>query len=225
MDREKVVGWIQKLMSKAMDPAVTPQEANALQEKVAQLMAKYKIDEMEATTVEEIDDHDMAREEVKFYQKGRMNWGFMLAWGIAPVFECQAVRKHKSQIMMFFGFPQDVEIVVYFFRFFQLEIIALTEKSGYRTVKDRNSYSNGMAKRLIQRINDTYKRAKEIIPSDCRELMVVKEQAVERYVKLEIGPVSNSRINTNWNGSAYAQGFRDGDRVNIVNPNLDKIRN
>ena len=53
IERDKIVGWIQKLMAKAMDPASSPGETNSLQEKVAQLMAKYKISEMEATTPED----------------------------------------------------------------------------------------------------------------------------------------------------------------------------
>jgi len=225
MKREKVVSWIQKLAAKAMDPAVSPQEAEALQEKVAQLMAKYKISEMEATTPEEIADHDMMREEIKFAQSGQMTWGFHLAWGIAPVFECEAIRKWKSQVMMFFGFPEDVKTVAYFFRFFQIQIIEFADRSGYTTVKDKNSYAQGMAKKLITRIAQAYHRAKEIIPSDCRDLIIVKEDAVRKYRKREIGLTTKAKMSQNLNGSAYHKGYVDGDKVNIANPNLSHLQN
>jgi hypothetical protein len=225
MEREKVISWIQKLATKAMDPACSPGEANSLQEKVAQLMAKYKISEMEATTPEEIEDHEMMREEIKFAQTGRMTWGYYLAWGIAPVFECEAVRKHNSQVMMFFGFPDDVKTVAFFFRFFQIQIIDFADKSGFSTVKDKNSYALGMTKKLVTRIALAYKRAKEIVPSQCRDLIVVKEGAVKRYRENEIGRTINSRMNTNLNGDAYTKGYVDGDKVNIVNPNLDHLAN
>ena len=225
MDREKIVGWIQKLATKAMDPAVSPQEAESLQEKVAQLMAKYKISEMEATTPEEIEDHEMMREEIKFAQSGRMTWGYYLAWGIAPVFECEAVRKHNSQVMIFFGFPEDVKTVAFFFRFFQIQIIQFADKSEYTTVKDKNSYAQGMTKRLIYRISEAYRRAKEIVPSECLDLMVIKDAVVKRYREGEIGKTTNSKMRQNLNGSAYTKGYVDGDRVNIANPHLSHLKN
>ena len=225
MDREQVVGWIQKLAAKAMDPAVSPAEGEALQEKVAQLMAKYKVSEMEATTPEEIEDHEMMREEIKFAQSGRMTWGFYLAWGIAPVFDCKAVKRSNSQVMLFFGYPEDVKTVAFFFRFFQIQIIEFADRSKYTTVKDKNSYAQGMVKRLVDRISKAYKRAKEIVPSDCRDLIIVKDEAVKKFMADEIGRVTNSHMRQNLNGSAYTRGYADGSRVNIVNPNLSHLKN
>ena len=225
MDREKIVGWIQKLMAKAIDPASSPAETNSLQEKVAQLMAKYKISEMEAVTPEEIQDHEMIREDVPFAQTGNMNWGFALAWGIAPTFDCEAIKSGSTKKMMFFGFPDDVETVVFFFRFFQLQIIHWADNSGFRTVKDKNSYAHGMVRKLNWRVGQVYKKAKDIIPSDCRDLIIVKEQAVERFRKREIGGVRTSKPFNNFNEKAYRKGYVDGDKVDIINPNLDHIRN
>jgi hypothetical protein len=225
MDREKIVGWIQKLMNKAMDPASSPGETESLQEKVAQLMAKYKISEMEATTPEEIEDHEMMREEIKFAQKGRMTWGFYLAWGIAPIFECEAVKAGGTQKMMFFGFPDDVATVAFFFRWFQLQIIGFADESSYRTVKDKNSYAHGMVRKITARVSAAYKRAKEIVPSECRDLILVKEGAVENFRKREIGGVVSPRKRLNVNHKAYQKGYVDGDRVDIVNPHTDKLRN
>jgi len=225
MDREKIVEWIQKLMNKAIDPASSPAETNSLQEKVAQLMAKYKISEMEATTPEEIQDHEMVREDIPFAQTGNMTWGFYLAWGIAPTFECEAIKSGSTKKMMFFGFPDDVETVAFFFRFFQLQIIDWADHSGFRTVKDKNSYAHGMVKKLNWRVSQVYKKAKEIIPSDCRALIIVKEQAVERFRKREIGGVRTNKASLNLNHKAYQKGYVDGDKVDIINPNIDKLRN
>ena len=225
MEREKVVEWIQKLATKSMDPGVSPAEGAALQEKVAQLMAKYKISEMEATSEKEIEDHEMIQEEIKFAQSGRMTWGYMLAWGIAPVFECKAIRKHNSQVMMFFGYPDDVETVAFFFRYFQMQIIHFADESGYKTVRDKNSYAQGMVKKLVHRVFSAYQRAKEIVPSDCRALMVVKQGAVQKFVDKKIGRTVKSNLKHNIHSRAYTKGYVDGDKVNIVNPNLDHIKN
>jgi len=225
MDREKIVEWIQKLMNKAADPASSPAETNSLQEKVSQLMAKYKISEMEAVTPEEIQDHEMVREDIPFAQTGNMNWGFTLAWGIAPIFDCQAIKSGATKKMMFFGFPDDVETVAFFFRFFQLQIIDWADNSGYRTVKDKNSYAHGMVKKINWRVGQVYKKAKEIIPSDCRALIIVKEQAVEQFRKKEIGGVRHAKAFNNFNQKAWGKGYVDGDRVDIINPNLNKLRN
>jgi len=227
MNREKVVDWVQKLMAKAMDPNISEEEKDVFQEKVAQLMAKYKVSEMEATTPEEIKDHEMLTEEIKFYQgKGRMTWGYYLAWGIAPVFDCKAVKENSSSSkMFFFGFPEDVGTVAFFFRYFQLQIIQFADKSGLGTVKEKNSYAHGMSSKIVKRVTEAYKRAKEIIPSNCRDLIVIKEGAVEKYVDKEIGKTIPSRIRPSIDAHAWGKGYKDGDRVDIVNSNINKLRN
>ena len=154
-----------------------------------------------------------------------MTWGYYLAWGIAPIFECEAIKEGGSQKMMFFGFPDDVATVAFFFRWFQLQIIDFADKSKFRTVKDKNSYAHGMVRKITSQVSAAYTRAKEIVPSDCRALMIVKEQAVEKFRKREIGGVRTSNRNLNLNHAAYGDGYADGDRVDIVNPHTNKLRN
>jgi len=232
MDREKVIDWIQKLMTKAMDPGSTPAEQAALQEKVAHLMAKYKISEMEAVTPEEIKDHEMIREEARFYQGNQrgMNWGNYLAGGIAPIFECKSLRMTGTNRIMFFGYPQDVATVTFLFRHFQLQIVEFADRTNYTTVKDKNSYAHGMVLRITERVGAAYKRAKEIVPSSCRDLIVLKEGAVLSFRDKELAEMGmrlagKSNHRPQMNGNAYTQGYVDGQRVDISNPYLDKLQN
>lgn len=225
MDRSKVVEWIQKLVAKAMDPACTPEEAESLQEKTAELMAKYKISEMEAVTPKEVENHEMLRENLTFAQGGNMNWGYFLAAGVAAVFECEVVRLGRTQKLSFFGFPDDVETVAFFFRYFQLQIIDFIDNSNLRTVKNKNSYAVGMTRRIVERINEAYVRAKAKMTSECRDLIVVKKDAVSTYVEKEIGKTHKANLSNNFNASAFTKGYIDGAKVDITNPNLDKLAN
>ena len=126
--------------------------------------------------------------------------------------------------MMFFGFPEDVATVAFFFRYFQLQIIDFADASGYRTVKDKNSYAHGMVNKINFRVSKAYERAKEIVPSDCRDLIVVKEGAVKKFREKEIGRTVRSRMDPSLNHNAWRKGYVDGDRVDITNPDIGKIR-
>jgi len=223
MEREKVVEWVQKLMTKAADPAATESERDSIQKKVTELMAKYKVTIMEATTPDEIKDHEMLREDVNFAVPGRTSWGYHLAWAIAPVFECKAVRISGSKTMSFFGFPEDVETSVYFFRTLQMQIIFAIDATGYNTVKQKNSCAEGMVLRIRERMLATYERVKEIVPVQTKALMVVKEDAVDKFRKSHFPKLRKNNLKSQIDGRAFNQGYHDGANLNITN-NKKQVR-
>lgn len=224
MEREKIVEWVQMLMNKAADPASTEPERDSIQAKVEELMAKYKVSMMEATTPEKIKDHDMLREDVKFVVPGRAFWGFTLAASIAPVFECDVIRHGKSNKMTFLGYPEDVNTCVYFFRTFQMQIIFAVDETGYTTVKQKNSYAWGMVARISKRMTQAYERVKEIVPAETKDLIVLKEKEVSKFTESVFGKVGKGRASTaQIDSEAYLNGYNDGANVDISHRGRRKV--
>ena len=223
MDRAKAIEWVQKLLNKAMDPAATDGERDALQRKAEEFMARYKISEMEAVTPDEIKGHEMLREDVKFVVPGRTRWGYDLAWGLAPVFECQSVRWSGTKKLSFFGFPEDVKTCVYFYRTLQMQIVFAVDATGYTTVKEKNSYAFGMVARVVDRLRKTYAVVKEIVPPETKELMIVKDDAVNDFVEDSIGKVGQSNLKNDLDAGAFRKGINDGARLDIARHDRGKV--
>ena len=224
MDREKVVEWVQKLMNKAADPAATESERDSIQQKVTELMAKYQVTMMEATTAEEIQGHEMLREDIEFAVVGRASWGFHLAWAIAPTFECKAVRLSGTKQMSFFGFPEDVKTSIYFFRTLQMQIIFAVDATGYTTVKSKNSYAEGMVERVRERLKDTYEKVREIIPAETKALIIVKEDAVDKFRASHFPKLRKSTLQSKLDERAFINGYQDGAHLDITDHTKKQVR-
>jgi hypothetical protein len=224
MERSKIVEWVQKLMTKAADPAATEAERDAVQRKTEQLMAKYKVSMMEATTPEKIKNHDMVQDNVKFVVPGRANWGYRLAFAIAPIFECSALRTIGVKRMTFFGYPEDVKTCVYFYRTFQMQIIFAVEETNYTTTKQQDSYARGMVKRISERMKQTYERVKEIIPVETKALIVLKEKEVSKFTKSQFGKLKDSPVSkAKLDNEAFLNGYYDGSKVDISHQGRRKV--
>jgi hypothetical protein len=224
MERAKIVEWVQKLMTKAADPAATEAERDSIQAKTEQLMAKYKVSMMEATTPEKIKNHKMTREDVKFVVPGRSFWGFSLAASIAPIFECDVVRTSGTKKMSFLGYPEDVLTCVHFFRTFQMQIIFAVDATDYTTIKEKSSYAWGMVKRITERMNRAYERVKEIIPVETKALIVLKEEEVEKFTESLFGKISKgAKSKAKVDADAFHNGYNDGANVNISHRGRRKV--
>ena len=224
MERSKIVQWVQKLMTKAADPASTESEIDAIQEKVEQLMVKYKVSMMEATTPEKIKNHRMTKEQVKFVVPGRAFWGFSLAVGISIVFECDVIRHGTSNKMTYLGYPEDVETCVYFYRTFQMQIIFAVDATGYRTIKEKNSYAWGMTDRITKRMYQAYKKVSEALPVETKDLIVLKEKQIAEFTKSVFGNISKGRKSkATIDKQAFQNGYNDGGRVDISHQGRRKV--
>jgi len=76
MEKEKVMSWVQKLLTKAMHPGTPRHEVAACEQKAAELMARYKIS---ATQAMQTDDSanplsGIERENVDFIVGGMTDW-------------------------------------------------------------------------------------------------------------------------------------------------------
>lgn len=215
MEKQKVIDWVQKLMTKAMHPNTPKHEVEACERKAAELMARYKIS-MSKTIQNETSKGEfsgMEREEVGFIIGGRSDWGYYLGLRIAETFDCEMIALKYNQSVCFLGYRDDVDTCKWFFDYLQIEIYLWAEKYS-KLVKKQNSYAHGMVAEVGKRLKSLYKRVEEIIPSDCRALVVVKKEKVANYFKSEFPRVRKSRA-TQKNYDDFSQGMRDGKKLDL----------
>ena len=125
--------------------------------------------------------------------------------------------------MQFMGFPEDVATSVYFFRVLQMQIVEACDVSGYRTVKMKNSFAEGMVHRIRERMSATYKKVEENLPVKTTALVVVKKDAVEAYVKKTHPHVKNHVRTHQTDSRAFAAGYKAADNVDIAHGGRGKV--
>lgn len=223
MEKEKVMSWVQKLLNTAMHPNTPRHEVHAAEQKAAQLMAKYKISAIQASQSQESSNplDGIERQEVNFLVGGRTDWGYWLANAISKAFDCQIVAFKKQQRICFIGYTDDIDTCMWFFNYLQIEIYLWAEKHS-TLVKERNSYAHGMVNTVGLRLRELYKKVEEIIPSDCRELVVVKKEKVSKFLKKEF-PNSRPMNQSKKNFNSYGQGMKDGKNLDLSNGNRSRV--
>jgi len=196
MEKEKVMSWVQKLLTKAMHPNTPRHEVHACEAKAAELMAKYKISAIQATQSQESSNSlaGINRQKVDFLVGGRTDWGYWLANAISEAFDCQIVAFKKEQKIYFIGYTDDIDTCIWFFNYLQIEIYLWAEKHS-TLVKKRNSYAHGMVNTIGIRLRELYKKVEEIIPSDCRDLVIIKKDKVNQFTKQQFPHLGHMNMN------------------------------
>jgi len=223
IEKEKVMGWVQKLMTKAMHPNTPKHEVEACELKAAQFMAKYKISMTQATQTQESSDplKGLEREDTEFIETGRSDWGYFLAFGIARAFDCKCVSMKWANRVSFMGYADDIDTCKWFFDYLQIEIYLWAEKYNKRK-KERNSYAHGMVTTIVDRLKSLYNKVEEIIPSDCRALIVVKKEKVKQFAKIQFPNTVPIQANALSRDSFY-KGMVDGKNLDLANHNNAKV--
>lgn len=223
MEKEKVMSWVQKLLTKSMHPGTPRHEMLACENKAAELMARYKISATQAMQTDESSDplHGIEREDINFIVGGRTDWGYFLASAIASSFDCKTMALKYKQSVCFIGYTDDVDTCKWFFNYLQIEIYLWAEKHS-TVVKERNSYAHGMVRTIGMRLRELYKKVEEIIPSDCKALVVVKKEKVSKFLRKEF-PSSRPMRQNKSNFNSFSQGMKDGKNLDLSNGNRARV--
>jgi Protein of unknown function (DUF2786) len=110
---DAVLDKVRKLLAKAEDPACTPEEAAAFNDKAAELIAKYGVDRALLAARDPTTDTigDRVVEVVPPYAQDKVG----LLVGVASALRCRSVRRagqgHRGFSVHLFGFGSDLERV------------------------------------------------------------------------------------------------------------------
>jgi len=244
MPKEEIISKIMKLLALgSSEKNDNPHERETASRMAAKLMAEYAIDFAELRSSKPSEDAFVTYE-VDGSEDRKVDFESALAGSIARAFDCKIINTWSKTmnpdsfvhpwVIAFVGSKHDLEIAVYFFKHIRRTMYAMSVKNvTVETVRPRNgrrstgtdvnmarrNYCFGMVESISVRMEDLYKKREEFIPSDCRALVVVKKQGLEKYFNQQYpNRVSGRRTSLRGDLAAFGKGQEDGKRVNLSRP-------
>lgn len=221
MSDDKILNRIRALLAKA--ESTTPEEAELLTAKAAELMMRHAISQSQVAA-----DHTAAEgfEEIRFEFHGIYMRPFrrLIMWvanelGAFPLYWSRS----KSQTVVVYAWESTAEHVEAILRSVELQA-AMAREAWWRDVRGmyapherttaRSSYIEGYANGVVQQIH----KGKEQIGREGTggELVLVERQdRLVAQVKARVGPVRSGRASRTYDSTAYASGADDGRKANI----------
>lgn len=223
-------------------------EVEAAKKMVAKLMADYSIDFIDLKTHKPKGDAFVTIT-VEGSEDQKVDYEASLAHVIAKAFDCRIINIHENKLndgstiydgiwrLCFLGSKHDLEIVIYFFKFLRRTMGTMSNRNVTKeTIKADNpmlgrriteayinqaryNYCYGMVNTLDDRLMDLYAKREEFIPSDCRAMVLVKKDDLEKFVHEKFPRLTHSRSRRiQGDIGAYQKGMADGKKVNLTRP-------
>lgn len=191
---ESIKETIAKLITLANNPGATENESEVAMDRAKRLMARYELDEAEILRqkVKEGVDIEAGKVDADCYYVGKFyQWEYRLGWDMAPIFDVWAIKsedrknfnwdKRQFQPMMsFVGMPNDLSLVIFFFDYIQNEVARHMELAYPNQQRRQNSFAEGMVNQIVERLNELYRRYKEETYTGTMDIVVYKEDAIEK---------------------------------------------
>ena len=235
-EREKLLTRIKKLMRKADDPSVTPEEAETFAAKARQLLIEHKLSE------ESLKDINIDRDPTKEYGKQFVNvakrwhvatWKMDLFYGVAKYNFCQAVKISYSEGTDFhlIGKETDRQVAMYIYDQLIATIEAMAKREADKRVatgelswylrgykhpsKWMYSYSNGCVHGVLEKLKAEYE-AQEREGGQVYALIVKNDKELQQATYELIGKLRYNRHggSRDRGTSAFEQGKQDGRGIN-----------
>lgn len=244
--RNNIISKIMKLMELGnAEKNSDTHEQQAAMNMAAKLMAEYSIDFAHLRNVNK-DTDSFVQITVDGSDTKKVDFEATLAYQIAKAFDCKVINTtcnvlfggsvpYGSWQMCFVGTKNDLEIAVFFFKYLRRTVYSLANRNvtkdnvrptyagnGKRKVDLKNAKRNycfGLVTTIGERLTDLYQKREQYIPSDCKELMVVKKDGLDKAFK-EMFPHMKMRRTSGFKGDtgAYHKGKSDGMNVNLSRP-------
>lgn len=221
MNRTTIMSRIAKCLALSADTTTTQAERDTANKMAERLMLKYNINKLEATSKTEIENQEVYRNQAEALHNGMTDWELHLAGGICYAFDCESVfhRTIDGGQFTFLGLKEDLELVDYFFSFLQTLVEVATETDGgYATSKKaKNAFSRGMVDRINHRLKELYKYVQNNLPSDCKDLALVKKDVVQKKFN-EVFPNTKQHKSTKVSQEelkAYYRGQKEGNSIDL----------
>jgi hypothetical protein len=133
----------------------------------------------------------------------------------------------------------DLELTTYFFKYIRRIILVRAGtfekerkilikqkpwlKSQTTEKEDVKAFKEQMVKFVCERLKNLYKDIEKHTPSDCKDLIVLKKDAVDKAVNEKYPKLKHSNLNSA-NGSSFARerAYEEAQKVNLNKPGMNK---
>ena len=226
---------VRKLLAKAEGDGVTPQEAEALTAKAAELMARYGIDRARLGALHP--ETDQPADRVFSLDNPWAAVKAHLLSGLASALRCQCVlltRREPGTRLHVFGYASDIERADILFTSLLVQmargLAAQVIPQGAPSAKAwRRSWMLGYSSAVVTRVRAAERDAAEAAdagraaaadgPSTAVVLadrsMTIRHQAQRAYPRTR-------QTRVTYTGNGYADGFREGQKADIGSAKLRK---
>ena len=212
----KILDKIKKLLALAGNNDQSA-EADAAAKKAAKLAAEHGLKISDVNTDDEKPGSGVEVNHVDQMGLSTFKWELPLSQGIANAFECRMIlsigHKRGSGALKFIGFPEDVELCIWYHKFLRRSILRHGEMK-YHAAKDRTDYCFGMALTIIKRLQESYRKVKEEVTGT--EIVIYKESQINDFVDNTFSGLRQIRRNSKVKDrEAFFHGRKDGETVQL----------
>jgi len=218
MSKSEMLEKVAKALALSVDSGATEGEKDNAAQFAARLMAKYKIERFEIKEAKEAEYKGFTSDvgTIDYGGARRSMWEVRLAEGIAPVFETFLFVTKRLGSLSFVGLREDVKDCVFFFNQLQMTIASTAMVEKFRKKGDKEYFCLGMKDAVVGTLKKIYEEVKEIVPSDCRDLMVLKAKQAKEFAYSEFNLVRSRSVKPLTGDEAqYRNGFIAGKKVQI----------
>jgi len=225
-EKEKLIDKIKKLMALSHSP--NEHEAALAAARAREMLDKYDL----SLTEVERNDEEIIEHKVDTGTREPRLWMGRLAVSVSKAFNCRVFRMYG--IMVFCGTRADTQVADYTYMFLFRTVKRLSKEhraslarsgiwdrdyKGYGSRAYMQSYALGVVNAIDQRLKefvqskDRMQKYEDYKKATGKDLMVIKNQAVDRYCsKLHL---RRTRSHARVDDSGFNAGQRDGQNVQI----------
>lgn len=215
---ERVKRIIRELQAKTEENGCTEAEAMAAAAKMGKLLEDYNLN------IDEVGIREDAAQCRKNEVYAADQFAGTLISGIRDfcgVIAYQVGGEGHGMKYVLFGTPHDLEIALYLYEVcaeaMEHDWVGYMNVHGY-SMKKRASFRMGFSGRVYARLKEMKRERDARNASNCRELVVLKDQLVKAEWAKQGVKLVKSRGTVAADGHAYAHGEAAGSRVNLNNP-------
>ncbi len=209
---DKILSKIQKLLALAADNPDSP-ESKLAADMAADMMAKYDVGFEDIKEDGTMSDGGIDEATVTANAKHHQVWESRLSGVLRECFDCKGFISYKGRT--FVGAKSDVKILVWFYKYLRLRIAKQAEHE-FRLQADQKIFGIGAVDALRPRLEEMYKKKKEVVLSSSRSLVVNKALAVNNYFDNKYGKLGKTSYSVgNGSRSAHMAGQAAGASMSI----------
>jgi hypothetical protein len=224
---------VRKLLAKAEDEGVTPQEAEALTAKAAELMARYGIDRARLGALHP--ETDRPADRVFTLDNPWAAVKAHLLSGLASALRCQCVlltRREPGTRLHVFGYASDIERADILFTSLLVQmargLAAQLIPPGASSAKAwRRSWMLGYSSAVVTRVRAAERDAAEAADagraaagSGPSTAVVLADRSMTIRSKAQQAYPRTRQTRVTYTGNGYADGYREGEKADIGSAKL-----
>lgn len=225
MTKDEVISKVRKLFE--LSRSENENEAALAATKARELLSRHNL-EMADLPADEVKGAVEITE--AFVETGRVlrNWVKGLILHVCRGFECQHVLRRRpgaNPQLSFIGTRTDAQVAAYTFGFLVRELMRLSDMAlpdlkrqhrGWKTASIRQSYLTGAVMRIGERFEEHADRIRAKEQVVCKDLILAKEQMIDRYMEQKIGPVRREYGRAvALSARAFEQGYVDAAELSL----------